>query len=271
MEIPETRYAIAPDGAYIAYQTLGQGPIDIAWQIGYLSLNPPVDLIWQVRAYAEWLKGLASFSRLILHDRRGTGASSRNVAAPDLETRVADLLTVLDAVEAERPVLGAELEGGAVNVLFAATMPERVHSLFWWYPAPRSRKAPDYPWGMDDAVFDRGNKELTSRDRSAPDQSSAKTTDLVLSVVVDHHRFAHLEPSNIVLHSSESSCHAPVEQQHDDECEHHTRRPTADRDQESVAPGSLGFPLCGIDPFLLLRRHLLEERPGLIHHDAPSA
>jgi hypothetical protein len=104
VEIPETRYAITPDGAYIAYQTIGQGPIDIAWQTGYLSLNEPVDLIWQVRASAEWFRGLASFSRLILHDRRSTGASSRNVAAPNLETRVGDLLAVLDAAGAQRPV-----------------------------------------------------------------------------------------------------------------------------------------------------------------------
>ena len=152
MELPETRYAKTADGVYIAYQTLGTGPIDIAWQFEWLG---NVDAIWQARPYAEWFRGLASFSRLILHDRRGTGASSRDVDAPDLETRVTDLLTVLDAVGAERPVLGAALEGGAPNVLFAATIPERVHSLFWWYPAPRSTMAPDYPWGQTDELLDR--------------------------------------------------------------------------------------------------------------------
>ena len=114
-----------------------------------------VDVIWQVPKWAAWFHGLAGFSRLILHDRRGTGASSRNVAPPNLETRVADSLAVLDAVGSERPVLGGELEGGAANVLFAATMPERVHSLFWWYPAPRSTQAPDYPWGGTPEQLDR--------------------------------------------------------------------------------------------------------------------
>ena len=97
--------------------------------------------------YAAWFRGLASFSRLILHDRRATGASSRNVEVPNLETRMSDLQAVLDDVGAERPVLGGQLEGGSVNVLFAATMPERVRSLVWWYPSPRSTQAEDYPWG----------------------------------------------------------------------------------------------------------------------------
>jgi class 3 adenylate cyclase len=144
METPQTKYAKTPDGVYIAYQTVGHGPIDIVWQFDWLG---NVDTIWEYRPYAEWFHGLASFSRLILHDRRGTGASSRNVAPPNLETRVADLSAVLAAVGSERPVLGGQFEAGAPNVLFAATFPERVHSLFWWYPAPRTTSAPDYPFG----------------------------------------------------------------------------------------------------------------------------
>ena len=157
MSTPDTRYAKTADGVYIAYQTLGEGPVDIAWQFEWLG---NVDTIWQAPQYAEWFRGLASFSRLILHDRRGTGASSRNVDPPNLETRVADLLAVLDAAGSERPVLGAALEGGAANVLLAATRPERVHSLFWWYPAPRSTHAPDYPWGSSDEDLDRGMKGI---------------------------------------------------------------------------------------------------------------
>ena len=102
MEIPEARYAKTPDGVYIAYQTVGDGPIDIVWQFDWLG---NVDTIWEHRSSAEWFRGLASFSRLIMHDRRGTGASSRNVDPPNLETRVADLTVVLDAVDSERPVL----------------------------------------------------------------------------------------------------------------------------------------------------------------------
>ncbi|MEA2581177.1 MAG: hypothetical protein QOE83_2069 [Actinomycetota bacterium] len=150
MEGRDTRYARGDDGTYIAYQTVGRGPIDIAWQFEWMG---NVDVIWQSRVFAAWFEGLASFSRLILHDRRGTGASSRNVPPPNLETRVSDLRNVLDAAGSERPVLGGQLEGGAANVMFAATHPERVHSLFWWYPAPRSVKGPGYPWGMDEEAF----------------------------------------------------------------------------------------------------------------------
>jgi class 3 adenylate cyclase len=151
-ESHDVRYVKMPDGAYIAYLTVGDGPVDIAWQPDIYS---NVDVIWQMPKWAAWFRGLASFSRLILHDRRGTGASSRNVAPPNLETRVSDCLAVFDAVGSERPILGGELEGGAANVLFAATMPERVHSLFWWYPAPRSTQAPDYPWGGSPEELDR--------------------------------------------------------------------------------------------------------------------
>ncbi|MGH2630999.1 MAG: adenylate/guanylate cyclase domain-containing protein [Actinomycetota bacterium] len=158
--MPETHYAKTDDGVYIAYQTLGEGPIDIAWQFEWIG---NVDTIWEFRPYAEWFRGLASFSRLILHDRRGLGASSRNVSPPNLETRVADLGAVLDAVGSERPVLGGAYEGGAPNVLFAATFPERVHSLFWWYPAPRTTKAPDYPFGANLEFLEQATKDTIER------------------------------------------------------------------------------------------------------------
>jgi class 3 adenylate cyclase len=150
--IPETRYLKTNDGVYIAYQTLGEGPVDIAWQFEWLG---NVDTIWEYQPFAEWFRGLASFSRLILHDRRGTGASSRNVDAPNLETRVADLRAVLDAVGSERPVLGGALEGGAPNVLLAASAPDRVQSLFWWYPKPRTTQTRDYPFGSSAEVLEQ--------------------------------------------------------------------------------------------------------------------
>ena len=155
-ETQDMGYVKMPDGAYIAYMTTGEGPIDVVWQPEIYS---NIDVVWQMPRWAAWFRGLAAFSRLILHDRRSTGASSRNVAPPNLETRVADCLAVLDAVESERPILGGELEGGAANVMFAATKPERVHSLFWWYPAPRSTQASDYPWGGTDQDLDRRMQE----------------------------------------------------------------------------------------------------------------
>jgi class 3 adenylate cyclase len=145
IDVPDTKYARTADGVYIAYQMVGDGPVDIVWQLDRVG---NVDLIWQHPIDGPWLRGLASLGRLILHDRRGTGLSSRNVTPPDLETRVADLRVVLDAVDSTRPVLAGALEGGAPNVLFAASDPDRVSSIIWWAPSARSTRTADYPWGV---------------------------------------------------------------------------------------------------------------------------
>jgi pimeloyl-ACP methyl ester carboxylesterase len=136
---PETRYATTPDGVYIAYQVAGEGPVDVAWQFDFLG---NVDLVWEDAIFGPLFRGIASFARLILHDRRGTGVSSRNVSPPNLETRVADLRVVLDAVESERPVLAGVLEGGASNLLLAASSPERVQSIVWVGPCGAKRLEP---------------------------------------------------------------------------------------------------------------------------------
>jgi class 3 adenylate cyclase len=144
MALRDTGYAKTPDETYIAYQTIGEGPIDLVYQFDWFG---NVDAIWEDPDLGSIFGGLASFSRLILHDRRGTGLSSRNVPVPNLETRIEDLCVVLDKIGAERPVLAGEREGGAPNLLLAATDPQRVRSLFWYSPSARSTRAPDYPWG----------------------------------------------------------------------------------------------------------------------------
>jgi class 3 adenylate cyclase len=155
--IPETRYATTPDGVYIAYQVTGEGPVDVAWQFDFLS---NVDLVWETTIFGPVFRGIASFARLILHDRRGTGLSSRNVSPPDLETRVADLRLVLDTVESKRPVLAGGFEGGAPSALLAASNPERVQSIVWWGPSARSVWSPDYPWGAGPEYVRANEREL---------------------------------------------------------------------------------------------------------------
>jgi class 3 adenylate cyclase len=103
---------------------------------------------------------VTSFSRLILHDRRGIGLSSRNVALPNLETRVSDLLVVLDVVGSERPVLTGVFESGSPNALLAASKPERVHSMVWLEPSPRFAWAPDYPWGRTPADMEAELRDI---------------------------------------------------------------------------------------------------------------
>jgi class 3 adenylate cyclase/pimeloyl-ACP methyl ester carboxylesterase len=143
--VPDTKYVMAPDGVYLAYQVVGDGPIDVALGFHYFGSN--VDLMWDEPDWRPFMVAFAEEARLILHDRRGLGVSSRNVAPPNLETQAADLLTVLDAAGSERPILASGSVSSAVHVLFAATHPDRVSGLIWNNPTARVAWAPDYPWG----------------------------------------------------------------------------------------------------------------------------
>src|SRR5881628_3346078 len=117
--IPDTRYVRTSDAAYLAYQVVGDGPADVVMGLHYYESN--VDLIWDEPDWSPILLGVAKEARLILHDRRGLGVSSRSVQPGNLETQAADLLTVLDTVRSERPILASSWWGEWVHVLFAAT------------------------------------------------------------------------------------------------------------------------------------------------------
>jgi class 3 adenylate cyclase len=145
MGVPDPRYLKTQDGVYIAYHVVGDGPVDIAWQLGD---GTNLDVWWEFAWMRGWFDGLASFGRLILHDWRGFGLSSRNVPVPNLEMRTDDLRAVLDEVGSTSAVIGGWFETLAPGVLFAAGDPARVRALVWWTPTPRTVWAPDYPWGL---------------------------------------------------------------------------------------------------------------------------
>jgi class 3 adenylate cyclase/pimeloyl-ACP methyl ester carboxylesterase len=149
--IPETAYVEASEGVFVAYQVVGAGPVDVSMDFHAFAGN--VDLIWDEPDWGPLLAQLSEFARVIVHDRRGTGASTRNVSPPNLETRSADLLAVLDAVGSKTPVLAAAASTGAMHALFAASHPGRVSGVLWNYPRPRLAWAPDYPWGQGPDVF----------------------------------------------------------------------------------------------------------------------
>jgi class 3 adenylate cyclase len=140
---PETRYAKSRD-VNIAYQVVGDGPLDLVLVPGFVS---HLDLDWQEPRYAHFLRRLASFSRLIMFDKRGTGLSDRPGGLPDLETRMDDVRAVMDAVDSERAALFGYSEGGPMCVLFAATYPQRTSALVL-YGTYAKRRDPDddYPW-----------------------------------------------------------------------------------------------------------------------------
>jgi class 3 adenylate cyclase len=150
--MPVVRYASSRDRLDIAYSTHGSGSIDLVVIPAHVS---NLDLWWDRPEHARFADRLATFARVIHFDKRGTGLSSRLAGAPNLETRASDLLAVLDDCGAERVVLQAHvLDGTALAAMFAASYPERTHSMVLWSPAAMGRWAPDYPWGETQEEFD---------------------------------------------------------------------------------------------------------------------
>ena len=125
MTPPETRYARSGD-VRIAYQIVGDGPLDLVFVPGFVS---NVDLFWETREWAQFFTRLAAFSRLILFDKRGTGLSDRDVGIATLEERMDDVRAVMDAAGSERAALFGMSEGGPMSLLFASTYPHRAQAL----------------------------------------------------------------------------------------------------------------------------------------------
>lgn len=141
---PVTRYVQSGD-VNIAYQVVGDGPIDIVFVMGWIS---HVEYFWKHHLFASFLSQLASFSRLILFDKRGTGLSDRVPIhqLPTLEQRMEDVTAVMDAVGSDRAVLFGISEGGPMCALFAATYPERTSALVMFGTYARRIQDDDYPW-----------------------------------------------------------------------------------------------------------------------------
>lgn len=142
---PDTLYARSGD-VNIAYQVLGNGPIDLVFVMGWVS---HLEYFWAEPAFARFLRRLASFSRLILFDKRGTGLSDRVPlnALPTLEQRMEDVHAVMDAVGCERAAICGVSEGGPMSALFAATYPDRTIALTMIGTYARRLRDVDYPWG----------------------------------------------------------------------------------------------------------------------------
>ncbi len=133
------------DDLHIAHQVSGGGDLDIVLISGFVS---HLDLDWGDPRHAHFLHRLGSMGRLIRFDKRGTGMSDRPPGVPDLETRMHDVLAVMDAVGSERAVLCGYSEGGPMAILMAAMHPERVHSLVLYSSYANRTWAPDYPWAQ---------------------------------------------------------------------------------------------------------------------------
>ena len=142
MALPVTQYARSAE-VNIAYQVVGEGSPDLVW---IPSMAHHVELAWESPAHARFLNRLASISRLIVFDKRGTGMSDRLVGGETLEARMDDIRMVMDAAGSERAVLFGMGDGGMLCVLFAATYPDRTSGLVLLHSTPRLVRAPELPW-----------------------------------------------------------------------------------------------------------------------------
>jgi class 3 adenylate cyclase len=122
---------------------VGDGPIDLVLVLGFAT---HLELLWEAPPFAHFFERLASFSRVILFDKRGTGLSDPVAEAPTLEQRIDDVRAVMDAAGSERAAMLGISEGGPMCVLFAATHPERATALVLYGAMARTTEAPDYPW-----------------------------------------------------------------------------------------------------------------------------
>jgi len=141
--MPETRYALAVDGAHIAYHVVGEGPVDILW---LHSFNGGLELQWEHPLIPSLTAKLNTFARVIRHDMRGTGLSDRFLGLPDLETETSDILAVLDAAGSRSTVVVSA--GNFAAPILAATYPRRVRALCLFDPCARGSADDDYPWGI---------------------------------------------------------------------------------------------------------------------------
>src|SRR5712671_2384737 len=172
------RYARS-DNVNIAYQVVGDGPVDLVLVLGWVS---HLAYVWELPAIAALLRRLASFSRLILFDKRGCGMSDRVHPLPSLEQRMDDVRAVLDAVGSEKAALLGISEGGVMSALFAATYPERTAALIIDGSYPSALRRPGYPWGITEEQFEKRMSrvkdiwgKVAGMDQYAPSQADNPT------------------------------------------------------------------------------------------------
>jgi len=142
----EVRYARSED-VHIAYQVVGDGPIDLVYSPGIWS---NLEIMWEWPPWADYLDRLSSFSRLILFDMRGVGLSDRGNQPPILELQTNDIGAVMDAAGSKAAAIFGGARAGAMSILFAATHPERTQALVLYAPVAKTVASPDWPSGKSE-------------------------------------------------------------------------------------------------------------------------
>ncbi len=172
MSDDDIRYARNGD-IHIAYEVSGQrGGVDVVLIRTFVS---QLEYFHRLPVMVSFTERLARLGRVICFDHRGTGLSDRlrGFRLPTIEERVDDLRAVLDAVASDRAVLVALADGGPLGCMFAAVHPERTTGLVLCNTRPRTAWSPDYPWGMNEAEFER---QLAEIDRDWGTRTMAEAT-----------------------------------------------------------------------------------------------
>ena len=152
MTMPETAYAIAPDGVHIAFQILGDGDVDLVMMHGTVS---HLEIAWEDPKLRRLYERLATFTRLIRFDRRGMGMSDGLSALPTFEEQLDDFRVVMDATESSTATLFGTTDAGILALAFAADHPERVASVVAFEVSPRLLPAADDDFGVEFDVLQR--------------------------------------------------------------------------------------------------------------------
>ncbi|WP_088341923.1 alpha/beta fold hydrolase [Robiginitalea sediminis] len=151
---PKTNYTLSGD-FNIAYQVIGNGPVDIIYIPGWVS---NIDMMWAEPRLAAFLTRLTLFARLILFDKRGTGLSDRTDAYSTMEERMDDIKAVMDATQSKKAFLFSHSEGGSVSLLFSLHYPERSLGVIGFGIFAKRRYSDDYPWAPTDEEREVSNR-----------------------------------------------------------------------------------------------------------------
>ena len=154
---PTTKYTRSGEVS-LAYQIVGEGPVDIVFIAGSIS---HLEYSWTTPTFARLYNGLAEFSRLIIFDKRGTGMSDRDAGIATMEERMDDVRAVMDAVGSEQAAIYGISEGGPISAMFAATYPARTRALILRGTFPRIVAAPDWP-GIPRDVWEAGIEDTVA-------------------------------------------------------------------------------------------------------------
>ena len=152
---PDTRYAVS-GAVRVAYQVLGEGPRDLVLAPGFVS---NLELAWERPSYDRFMRRLATFARVIVFDKRGSGLSDPVDEAATLEERMDDIRAVMDAEGCMRADVFGWSEGAAMAALFGASRPDRVSALVLYGSFARGTPAEGYPWGLPREVWEFGTPE----------------------------------------------------------------------------------------------------------------